>query len=120
MDDINYIQEIKTIFEDYFGEDKVDLQDSDDVDVKNILVHFPSVIVTNENHKSEVIYDLFAKIQVHTSGRIEGKFKLARTTYTKQQALSGYTHSHVPRSTLLGDFAKPCLGSGPLNNTIFT
>lgn len=120
MDNTNYIQEVRDIFVDYYGEDKIDL-----VEVigqgYNIIVYFPVVTVTNEHNKSIVIYDLFAKVKIKPDGwHINGKFQLLRSTYTKPQAVVGYTHSHIPDWTSLGNWGDPCLGRGPLNNTIDT
>ena len=117
--DTNYIQEVTEIFKDYFGNDRVELKTCDEG--YDIIVYFPSVTVTNENNQSVVIKDLFAKVPIQANGKLlRSKFSLMRTTYTVQQAQSGYTHSHVSSTTPLGDWGSPCLGTGPINNTIRT
>ena len=90
-----------------------------------IYVWWPSVTVTNENNRSVTIQDLFAKIEVGINGRIPYEnhgFLLNRATYSKAQFLSNYMHSHIaciPK----GDFTcfkSPCLGFGPIRETILT
>ena len=87
-----------------------------------ILVWWPRVTVTNENNRSIIIQDLYAKIFLTMDGRIPYEyrgFKLIRTTFPEVQFASQYCHSHVPRihnnSVVWND---PCLGSGPINHTI--
>lgn len=90
-----------------------------------IYVWWKDVTVTNENDKSIDIQDLYAKIEVQLNGRIpyENKgFLLNRATYTEEQFLSDYLHSHVcniPKSDF-HIFQSPCLGTGPIENTIGT
>lgn len=95
-------------------------------DVKTIIyVWFPTVTVTNENDKSINIQDLYAKIVIQWNGRIPYEnwgFTLNRSTYTKEQFLSDYVHSHVqhiPKDNFTR-FMHPCLGKGPIKDTIGT
>ena len=86
-----------------------------------IMVWWPRVTVTNENDRSVVIYDLYARIEVTMEGRIPYEnrgFELNRTTFPEIQFSSGYLHSHIPHFSGIPHFANPCLGSGPINNTI--
>ena len=86
----------------------------------HILVHFPEVRVTNEYDKYVDIKDLYARIKVSPSGRIVGTFELNRTDYPVSHALAGYLHSHVSGTSISRpkEFHSPCLGRGPINNTI--
>lgn len=86
----------------------------------NITVHFPKVRVTNENDKYEDIYDLYALVRIHYQGTISGYFKLNKATYTVAQFKNRYIHSHVPSLDYdrLTFFQTPCLGSGPIKDTI--
>ena len=90
-----------------------------------IYVWWPSVTVTNENNRSVTIQDLFAKIEVGTNGRIPYEnhgFLLNRATYTKNQFQSNYMHSHIayiPKHDFT-HFEPPCLGHGPIRETILT
>lgn len=107
-----------------------------DATMKNIIRHFsgnkgviyvwwPKVTVTNENDKSIVIQDLYAKITVQMDGRIPYEnigFLLNRATYTQEQFLSNYMFSHIraiPKYNYK-DFQSPCLGTGPIRETIST
>lgn len=88
-----------------------------------ILVYWPRVTVTNENDKSIVIQDLYAKIELDWKGRIPTEnmgFTLNRATYPMEQWVSNYMHSHIsciPKSGLT-IFQLPCLGSGPIIGVI--
>lgn len=91
----------------------------------SIYVWWPSVIVTNEHNRSVHIRDLYAKVNVQMDGRIpyeNAGFLLNRATYTKEQFLSNYMHSHIngiPKGRPEA-FMAPCLGRGPIVDTIGT
>lgn len=90
-----------------------------------IIVWWPHVTVTNENDKSIEIQDLYAKVDLTFNGHIpyEGHgFYLLRARWNKAQWESRYSHSHIPSLDIdrLGRFQSPCLGTGPINNTILT
>lgn len=81
------------------------------------LIHWDTVTVTNEFDESEKIFDLFVKVRmegVHVQG-----FSMAKTTFTQRQYKANYVHSHVPRNKNIY-FSQPCLGSGPIIETIST
>jgi hypothetical protein len=88
----------------------------------SIYVWWPRVTVSNEYDRCIDIQDLYAKINIDINGRIPYEhygFMLTRSTFSKEQWLSGYCHSHVP--SLRGGvptFEHPCLGTGPIRNTI--
>lgn len=90
-----------------------------------IYVWWPTVTVSNENNKSVTIQDLYAKIEVRMDGRIPYEnrgFQLNRATYNKDQFISNFLHSHVngiPKDDFTR-FMSPCLGTGPINNTILS
>lgn len=88
-----------------------------------ILVWWPEVKVTNENDKSVIIKDLYAKIVLDGDGKIPVEmtgFTLNRSSYTIDQWTSNYMHSHIqriPKDTPTM-FQTPCLGRGPIISTI--
>ena len=90
-----------------------------------IMVWWPQVVVTNENAKSILIQDLYAKIEITPDGKIPMEycgFKLNRSTYSELQFTCNYLHSHVngiPK-TDPSIFKEPCLGTGPIRETITT
>ena len=87
-----------------------------------ILVHFPHVRVTNEHDRFVDINHLWAKVEVGYNGRLRDKFRLNRSEYTMLHISSDYLHSHVS-SVYTDDFTYfqyPCLGEGPINDTIHT
>ena len=79
--------------------------------------------MTNENDKSIIIQDLYAKIELDAKGNIPTEdrgFTLNRATYPMEQWVCGYMHSHIsniPKGNLTS-FQSPCLGTGPINNTV--
>lgn len=90
-----------------------------------IYVWWPRVTVTNEYDRSVNIQDLYAKIEIQGDGTIpyeHNGFRLNRATYSREQFLSNYMHSHInviPKNNFT-DFQIPCLGSGPILSTIGT
>lgn len=126
------------IFKEYFGEDKTDFQYLSFEDYKlryeeesefrpqdwlkscDILIWFPEVKVTNENDKSIIIRDLYVKVSVCTDGTLMRKPTMNRATFSYEEWVSGYSHSHLPNiyEDELKDFRTPCFGSGPINDTI--
>lgn len=117
-DTINRIPEVYSIFVNFFGEEYVDLQDSNDNIRKDIIIHFPKVRVTNEHDRSIDITHLWAKVTVTTKGLIEA-LKMMRSEYTETQFLSGYVHSHLSHVDRYSynEWKSPCLGSGPIRDT---
>ena len=78
------IKQVYDIFNDFFGEERVDLQDT------NIIVHFPKVTVTNEYNRSVDITHLWVKVPLNSNGTIANIFCMVRSEYTYQQFVSGY------------------------------
>ena len=102
----------------------------------HILIKFPKVTISNEYNQSIDIQDLFVKVCLDTKGLIIGTFSMIRTTYSLIQWTSNYMHSHINGITeqcphretreldkFFGNdiaFKIPCLGTGPIKNTIMT
>lgn len=136
---IDKINEVYQIFKDYFTEERVDLRNVIDEDrfvresVENngsyvldtnlspyILVHFPEVTITNEYEDSVNVKDLWAKVYLTFKGTIRSGFLLNRSHYYRSHWNSDYMHSHIsgiPKARI-SDFLSPCLGSGPIRDTI--
>ena len=109
------IDEVIEIFNDYFGEDLVDVQ-KEDVSIYSIIIRFPVVQVTNEEGASEIITELYANIRVNKEGRFLGALQMMRSEFTEEQWDADYAHSHLPGIKLHWD--NPCLGTGPIVGTI--
>lgn len=105
---------VHNIFIEFFGEKNVDLQG------QTILVHFPEVKVTNEHDRSVDITHLWVKVKLLLDGTINGYFQMMRSELTLEQFESGYSHSHLHGINTDNYYiwANPCLGSGPIRNTI--
>lgn len=85
-----------------------------------ILVRFPEVRVTNENDRYIDIWELYAKITFNWKGGARGDFLLNRAEYDIFQLQNNYMHSHIhtiPTSNFTA-FQSPCLGSGPIRDTL--
>lgn len=116
---------------DFFGKEKVDTSTQQvATGVTKVIIHFPFVTVTNEFNESIDITDLFVAIHIDHLGRIcksngdrdsayhspNHLINMVRTSYTRSQLLSRYSHSHLPAE--VATWNHPCLGKGPLNATI--
>lgn len=85
-----------------------------------ILVRFPEVRVTNENDRYIDIWELYAKVTFNCRGESRGDFLLNRAEYDVFQLQNNYMHSHIhsiPTSNFTS-FQSPCLGSGPIRDTL--
>lgn len=117
------------IFVDHFGEDRVDIQRviSEENYIKRgvslsdspfILVHFPEVRITNEHDKYVDVKDLWTKTTINYKG-IGGSFGISRSHYPASHYTSDYLHSHVSGVNNGSHiFLSPCLGTGPIRDTI--
>lgn len=121
MDELNLpvnIGKVLDIFNSYYGEDRVDLRLVDNS--YNIIVWFPLVTVTNEYGESTTVQDIFVKTGLYDSGKLRRSPLMARSTFTYNQARSGYRHSHcslgLPYSP--DEYGTLCFGSGPINSTL--
>lgn len=87
-----------------------------------ILVHFPHVRVTNENDRFVDISHLWVKVGVKSSGESVGFFTVNRSEYQLTHMQADYMHSHVQGIPFddFTQFKSPCLGSGPIKNTLAT
>lgn len=119
------VYDIYEVFKNFFGEQYVDIQKDVRYSYYIIYVWWPHVTITNEYNKSVHIQDLYAEIKVNLEGLIPYEFPgflLNRATYSKEQFLSDYMHSHIigiPKDNF-SQFKSPCLGRGPIRSTINT
>lgn len=141
--------EIYKIFCDFFGEELVDIQMVSREDYASsllgyensrlvniyeagsmapypshvfILVRFPEVTITNEYDQSIDIWELYARVKLGYNGKMLGYFTLNRAEYNTAQLNSNYMHSHVSDIPTrdFSSFQNPCLGEGPIRDTILT
>lgn len=85
-----------------------------------ILVYFPYVKITNEYGYSVDIRNLYAKIKVSIYGTMIGYFGLNRSEYPLLHMRENYMHSHIAYIPFnnFTSFQTPCLGTGPIRETI--
>ena len=130
------LHKIYDIFEEYYGEDRVDIQYINQetldqiislsslvyperVSIFNIIVYFPEITITNDYKETHTIYDTYCKISISAEGRYK-EFKIARATLDKQEYLTGYVHSHATTSPRLvtGVWRDFCFGSSIIWDTL--
>lgn len=139
---MEYPNKILEIFNDFYGEENVDMQgfpsfDSfcDRVKAGNhsrdslrdeyigfILVHFPEVKITNEHDRFVICKHFYVKVGIKANGKSAGYFGINRSEYQKSHLASDYMHSHcsgIPKNDFT-NFLSPCLGKGPIRSTVST
>jgi hypothetical protein len=91
----------------------------------SVTMHFPEVEITNSRDEHHLIRDLFVRL-IATEISPKSTFKCniigitgARTTYTKREVASGYSHSHLHSGIHFpGGTDYFCIGSGDLSAMI--
>lgn len=107
------LKDIENTLIEHYGEDRVDVSSG------YIMIYYPEVRVTNEYDRYIDITKLYVKIPMCSNGTMLGTFKMNRSEYTKDQYECNYMHSHISDiPTNYVDFKDPCLGTGPLRDTI--
>lgn len=125
MTSTQIVEDIYSVFKDYYGEDRVDLQpfvgNADNykfnaTPTRSIIIYWPEVTVTNEYDESVVIWELWAKVNINNEGRLCSNPFFNRTEYNKAQWNSDYAHSHLSgiNKADITEWRTSCLGSGPL------
>lgn len=114
------VKEVVEIFNEFFGEDKIDVQKPSEL--YEMLIYYPSVTVTNEYDQSIDISELYIKIRIASNGTLFGGFTMNRAEYDIMQYTKNYMHSHVKLIPKINhsNFQSACLGRGPIINTIST
>lgn len=84
-----------------------------------IIIHFPSVRITNEYGEYIDIKHLWVKVKLNLKGILNGTFSLNRSEYTNIEMQKDYMHSHIADIPFnnFSKFQTPCLGEGPIKNT---
>lgn len=92
-----------------------------DLPLYSILIHFHDITVTNEFDYTTKIEDIYACVPITPKGTIMKRMLWCRTTTSRSHWSAGYIHSHV-LNDIGGIFAwvSPCLGDGPICNTMST
>ena len=92
-----------------------------DLPLYSILIHFHDITVTNEFCRTTKIEDIYACVPITPKGTIMKRMLWCRTTTSRSHWSAGYIHSHV-LSDISGIFEwmSPCLGQGPICNTMST
>ena len=88
--------------------------------IKEFIVYYPEIVITNSNRKSHIITDLYVKFSFDYFGRLYTSFTINRGSYSDQEWYSHYKHSHTSGTfpNIIDCFSSPCLGNGPITSTI--
>lgn len=81
-----------------------------------VVIRFPELEIRNEKGEHRILKELYVALNIADS-RLIGTFLVHRTTYTQAEFFSGYMHSHVHPFSFT-QWNTPCLGTGPISNTI--
>lgn len=113
-------QRVLEILNDFYGEEHVDMQEG--LIANTTLIYFPKVRISNEKNESLIISELYVKLSIYTDGTLSQLPALGRAEYTKAELAENYMHSHVRFISTKEDdmFVEPCLGRGPIRDTICT
>lgn len=113
-------QRVLEILNDFYGEEHVDMQEG--LIANTILIYFPKVHISNERNESLIISELYVKFSIYTDGTLAQPPALGRAEYTKAELAKNYMHSHVRFISKDEDnmFVVPCLGRGPIRDTVCT
>lgn len=111
-----YSEDIQLAAEDMFGSDNIDLQDLASSNPE-LIIHWDEIEVSNENDDKHTIYDMYAKVTFSSGYELIG-FKLTRSTLTIDELKAHYVFSHLPKMSTNLDYSTPCIGSGPIRNTM--
>lgn len=126
-------QSIRKIVDDYGSDYRFELQSNSDSVEKakrwfericksaieyQMIIYFPEVVITNNRNK-HTIKELYVKIGVKSNGTLSGNLLGTRAYMTRNEAISGYAHSHLnvqfPKDIHFSGF---CTGEGPINQVI--
>ena len=98
-----------------YGKDFVEITQSTGYQI-DVVIHYPHFVIKNEQNRVHDIHDLYVKIpfRVENNNQIRwgGVLLGLRTTFTSEELLAGYSHSHLHREQHGWD--EFCLGEGPL------
>jgi hypothetical protein len=84
-----------------------------------IIIHFPELTITNSRKMSHVIRDLYVRFRVREDGKFYHGIQGLRTTFTEEEARSGYVHSHLHGMDPMNvHFDVFCLGTGEIQQPL--
>lgn len=113
-------QRVLKILNDFYREEHVDVQEG--LFANTTLIYFPKVRISNESDESLIISELYVKLSIYMDGTLFEPPVLGRAEYTKAELEKNYMHSHVRYipTNEVDMFVAPCLGRGPIRDTICT
>lgn len=122
------VNKIYEIAKDIFGESRVDLQRSIDVDDSSLvndlfnrdymhilLIHFPELEITNSKQERHTIEDLYIGLTISIDGSA-GIFRGIRATLEAKEVNARYGHSHLSCGHY--HFSGFCLGRGNFSDNM--
>lgn len=113
-----FIEYIRKIAVDIYGEDRIDIRDYGD-EWLGLIIYFPEITITNSHELSHTMYDIYVELTFtdNSGGRRLHNTRIARTTFSEKEIAANYIFSHCTGS--IGDWSStPCFGGTELS-TIF-
>lgn len=88
-----------------------------------LTIRYPEIHITNSNNFHHTIRDLFVNMKFNSNGLLAENFNIQRSTYTKEELVVRYVHSHVPSLSprSIGELSSkynPCVGTGDFANSL--
>jgi hypothetical protein len=111
---INIKDIIRNSIKDVYTEDLFDIISKDTFSLDTII-KFEDITIINSMDDEHNIKDLFVNLKYYYGSvfTLEG----TRTTFTREEVESGYTHSHLPGGAFSG-YSQFCLGATPVSSSI--
>lgn len=78
----------------FYGKERVDVQDN------SIIIHYPKLVISNNANMKHIIRDLYITLRLTNQSSLYN-YTCIRTTFTRDEFMYGYTHSHIPRTIFL-------------------
>lgn len=87
----------------------------------SLIIRYPEIHITNSNNLCHTIRDLFVNMKFSSQGLLEKGFTIQRSTFTKEELVVKYVHSHVPPMYTISEESlrknyDPCTGTGDFAN----
>jgi|TARA_R110000851_G_scaffold188214_1_gene338201 hypothetical protein len=109
---------ILTLAEGIYGKENVEVKKLNEILI--VTIRFPEFEIINGKQDHRTIKDLFVTFEVNSTISIASGLQGRRTTFSIEDILSNYVHSHLPSGDRDGNYGYAysnfCTGSGPINN----
>lgn len=120
------LQQLHELAISHYGESRVSLNslngpDKDISECLQLWIHYPKITIENSNGNKRILRDIYVRYKINKLGRLQNGPRFTRSTYTYEEALAGYVHSHLPgisqdvhNDERFHNYGDACYGSGPI------